>query len=113
MDVTRHKGKQLSIYVTEAILGKQLNHQTALCLEEMPIIFFKYFVLIIIVESKHFKNCFVIVCSEAELRLTVITVRNDLLRNVLPIRDYYKNIDVGINLKNINENNVKCVVRCV
>ena len=33
-------------------------------------------------ESKYFKNYFV---TEAEFRLTVITVRNDLLRNVPPI----------------------------
>ena len=54
VDVTRYKGKQLSLYVTEAIQGKQLNHQIALCWQEMPIIFFKYFILMIIVESKVF-----------------------------------------------------------
>ena len=60
VDVTRYKRKQLSLYVTEAIQGKLLNRQIALCWQE--IIFFEYFILIIIVESKYFKNCFVIVC---------------------------------------------------
>ena len=40
VDVTHYKGKQLSLYVTEAIQGKQLNHQIALCWQEMQIIFF-------------------------------------------------------------------------
>ena len=61
-DVTCYKVKQLSLYVTEAIKEKQLNHQIALFWQEMPIILFKYFILIIIVESKYFKNYFVIVC---------------------------------------------------
>ena len=52
----------------------------------MPITFFRYFILIIIVESKYFKEYFLLVaCSEAELWLIVITVRNDLLQNVPPI----------------------------
>ena len=79
MDVTCYKGKQLSLYVTEAIQEKQLNHQIALYWQEMPDISFKYFILIIIVENMLFA------CSETELKLTVITVRNDLLRNVPPI----------------------------
>ena len=40
---------------------KQLNHQIALCWQEMSVIFFKYFILIIIVESKYFNYYFVIV----------------------------------------------------
>ena len=89
--LTRYKEKQLSLYVTEAIQGKQLNHQLVLCCQEMPVIFFKYFILIIIVESKYFKT-FVLLfaCSEAELRLTVITVRNDLRQNVPPISQKYR-----------------------
>ena len=79
--LTRYKGKQLSSYVTEAI-QETAQLQTALCWQKMPIIFFKYFILTIIMESKYFKNYFV---TEAEFRLTVITVRNDLLRNVPPI----------------------------
>ena len=53
--LSRYKGKQLSLYVTEAIKGKQLNHQIALCWQEMPVILFKYFILIIIADSKYFK----------------------------------------------------------
>ena len=62
VDITRYKGKQLSLYVTEDIQGKQLNHQISLCWQEFPIIFFLYFILIITLESKYFKNYFVIVC---------------------------------------------------
>ena len=52
----------------------------------MPIIFFEYFILIIIVENKYLRTILLLfACSEAELRLTVITVRNDLLQNVPPI----------------------------
>ena len=40
----------LSLYFTDPIQGKQLNHQIAI-----------YFILIIIVESKYFKINFVIV----------------------------------------------------
>ena len=49
--------------------------------------FFEYFILIIIVENKYFKDYFIFLCgcSEAALRLTVVTVRNDLLQNVLSI----------------------------
>ena len=67
-------------YVTNAIQGKQLSHQI-LCWFEMPVIFFIYSNLIIIVESKYFLRTILLLfaCSEAELRLTVIRVRNDLL----------------------------------
>ena len=61
VDVTPSKGKQLSLYVTDSIQGKQLNHQIALSRQEKPIIFFQYFILIIVVESKNIKNYFVIV----------------------------------------------------
>ena len=73
-------------YVTKAIQGKQLNHQIASCWQEMPIIFFEYFILIIIVESKYLRTILLLfACSEAELRLTVITVQNELLQNVLSV----------------------------
>ena len=49
--VTPYKGTQLSLYFTEAIQGKQHDHQIALCWHELPIIFFQYSILIIIVES--------------------------------------------------------------
>ena len=83
VDVTSYKGKQLSLYFSEAVQGKQLNHQTALCWQEMPIIFFKYFILIIILERT---ILLLFACSEAEHRLTVIMmILNDLLRNIPPI----------------------------
>ena len=74
----RHRG-----YTRETTQSREI----AFCWQEMPIIFFKYFILIIIVESKYLKDYFVLfVCSRAEHRLTVvITVRNDLLQNVSPI----------------------------
>ena len=81
--LTHYKGKQLSLHVTEAKQVKQLDHQIALCWQEMPVIFFIYIILIVVAESKYFKDLFA--CSEAELRLTVITVPNDLLQNVPPI----------------------------
>ena len=31
------QGKRLRLYVTEAVQGKQLNHQIALCWQEMPV----------------------------------------------------------------------------
>ena len=61
VEVTSNNGQQLSLYVTEDIQGKQLNRQVALCWQEMIIILFKYFILIIFVESKYFNNYFVIV----------------------------------------------------
>ena len=48
------KWKQLSLYVTEAIQGKQLNHKIVLCWQEI----FRYFTLIIIVERKYFLSFF-------------------------------------------------------
>ena len=79
--------EKLTLYVNEPIKGKQLNHQIALCWQKMPVIFFKYFILIIIVECKYLKTIMLLfACSEAELkRLTFIMVRNDLLQNVPPI----------------------------
>ena len=77
------KGNNLAYTLTRLYKGKKLNHQIALCWQEMPIIFINYFIQIIIVEKKYFKNLLLLfACSVAEPRLIVITVQNDLLRNV-------------------------------
>ena len=104
-DITHHVSGWISyLHITKGndsagMLPRQLNHQIALCWQEMPITFFRYFILIIIVESKYFKEYFLLVaCSEAELWLIVITVRNDLLQNVPPILP--RNIDEMVNSSN-------------
>ena len=45
-------------------------------LAAMPIIFFKYFILIVILESKNLKNYFVIVCILQVLKQTLANYYN-------------------------------------
>ena len=79
MDVTCYKGKQLTLYITKTtqlpdsiMLAGNANH--------ILFFFFFFFILIIIIKVNILRTIFLLfACSEAELRLTVITVQNDLL----------------------------------